>query len=113
MLFNHNARAFCRDCKQNCIPVHREVRVGHSVNITEDTKRFIDTDDSIIRLRCPLCGSYKLTSKPSVSDEEMKLVTDKAIAIRAYRNIYIRLEIANVHTSVEGTREYLQDLELN
>lgn len=87
MLFNHNARAFCRDCKQNIIPVHREVRVGHTVEVSKDVKKFIDTDDSIIRLRCPLCGSYKLTSKPSVSDEEMNSISENAEVYRKHFNL--------------------------
>ena len=83
MLFNHNARAFCRDCKQTVIPVHREVKVGYQVNVTAETKRFIETGDSVIRTRCPLCGSYKLNVRDEVSDEEMSLVSHNAIVARA------------------------------
>jgi len=59
MVTNEFARAFCRECKCKVIPVKREVRVGHSVN-----NQFIDTNDTVLKDKCPLCESAKLNRLP-------------------------------------------------
>ena len=68
MLLNVNNRAFCRECKVNIIPVHREVTQANN--------------DSKLQLRCPMCGTYKITMKESVSDEENELISVNAEANR-------------------------------